>query len=168
MSTSFLRRLGRMFLVLLVQLILLNNIHLFGYVSPVIIAFVTMNFRRGSSRMGLLLWGFITGFLYDLFSNTMGMGMFTATLLAMLQPFLLSLFTPRDAAEDMLPSMYEMGMHRYLLYTFFSMLLFHVVYYLLDAFMLSNLWLTLVAIGTGTLFSFFILALFQSMTRRVE
>lgn len=157
-----------MVLILLVQLVLLNNIHLFGYVSPVVIAFMTMNFRRGSSRIGLLLWGFATGFFYDLFSGTMGMGMFTATLLAMLQPFLLALFTPRDAADDMVPSMYEMGMHRYLLYTFFSMLLFHTVYYLLDAFMLANLCLTVIAIGTGTLLSFAILALFQSMTRRTE
>ena len=92
-----------MVLLLLLQLIILNHVHVFTYATPVVIAYLTMNFQRGASRVGLLLWGFAIGLLYDVFSNTMGLGMCSATLLAMMQPFLLSLFTPRDAADDMVP-----------------------------------------------------------------
>lgn len=150
-----------MVLLLLLQLIILNHVHVFTYATPVVIAYLTMNFQRGASRVGLLLWGFAIGLLYDVFSNTMGLGMCSATLLAMMQPFLLSLFTPRDAADDMVPSMHSMGAHRYSLYVFFSMLLFHIVFYALDAFTLSNWSLTLIAMGGGGLMAFIIVLFAQ-------
>ena len=90
MSREIIHRLWKMVIVLLLQLIILNHVHVLTYATPVIIAYVTMNFQRGASRVGLLLWGFVTGLLYDVFSNTMGLGMCSATLLAMMQPLLLS------------------------------------------------------------------------------
>lgn len=166
MSTKFLHRFWKLIILLVVQLVLLNNLHLLGYISPVIIACLTMDFERGASRIGLLLWGFAAGLLYDVFSNTIGMGMAAATLLGMLQPTLLHLFTPRDAPDDMVPSMRTMGTHRYLLYAFFSLLIFHTVFYLLDAMTLSDWTLTLLAIGCGTLMAFVIVAIAQSVIQR--
>jgi len=162
MSRTLIQRLWKFLLVMVVQVLLLNHIHLLGYVCPVIIAYITMNFNRGSNRVLLLLWGFAAGLVYDVFSNTMGVGMASATLLAMLQPTLLGLFTPRDAADDMEPSMRTMGAQRWLTYAFFSMLIFHIVFYALDALTLGNLWLTLAAMGIGTAAAWVIVALAQS------
>ena len=164
MSRAIIHRLWKLLTVLLLQLIILNHVHVLTYATPVIIAYVTMNFQRGASRLGLLLWGFVTGLLYDVFSNTMGLGMCSATLLAMMQPLLLSLFTPRDAADDMGPSMRTMGTHRYILYAFFSMLIFHAVFYALDAFTLSNWTLTLMAMGIGGLMAFIIVVFAQILS----
>ena len=166
MSREIIHRLWKMVIVLLLQLIILNHVHVLTYATPVIIAYVTMNFQRGASRVGLLLWGFVTGLLYDVFSNTMGLGMCSATLLAMMQPLLLSLFTPRDAADDMVPSFHTMGAHRYILYAFFSMLIFHIVFYALDAFTLSNWPVTLMAMGIGGLIAFVIVVFAQTLLPR--
>ncbi len=163
MSIVFLHRLWRFVLLMLLQLVLLNHIHLFGYVMPLVLVYLTMNFSRGTSRIGLLLWGFACGLVYDVFSNTMGLAMTTCTLMAMLQPALLNLFTPREAPEDMVPSMKNMGVYRYSSYNFISLLLFHIAFYALDAFTLSNWQLTLLSIGGGTFMAFVIVELMQSL-----
>lgn len=168
MSTNVLRNILKFVVLLLVQLILLNHIHILGYISPIVIAYMTMNFRRGCSRISLLLWGFAIGLVYDVFSNTMGIGMASCTLLGMIQPILLKLFTPRDAADDLEPSMRTLGARRYTLYALFSMLIFHTVFYLLDALTLSNLMLTACAIGIGTASAFLLIIIAQSFRKHTE
>lgn len=143
-----------MTLLLIVQLLILNHIHLLGYGTPIVIVFLTLKFHRGASRIGLLLWGFAIGLVYDVFSNTMGMGMASCTLLAMLQPSLLKLYVPHDAADEIRPSFRTMGVTNYLAYTFTSLLLFHIVFYALDAFTISNWQYTLIGIGLGTVLAF--------------
>jgi rod shape-determining protein MreD len=157
-----------MALILGVQLLLLNHIHLFGYATPVVLAYLTLTMRRGTSRVAMLLWGFCIGLLYDMASNTMGMAMATCTLLAMLQPVLLKLFAPADAPEDMRPTMRSMGARPYLLYALFTMLLFHIVFYALDAFTLSNWPVTLMAIGCSTVMAFLFVVIVQLLTNSIE
>lgn len=155
------QRLKNMALLLLFQVLVLNNIHLLGYATPLTITYLTMQFQRGSSRTLLLLWGFAIGLVYDMFSNTMGMGMASATLMGMLQPVLLNLFTPRDSAEDFTPSAHTMGRGRYHLYVLFTLFIFHCVFYALDAFTLANWPLTVFAIIGGTCMSFLIVLFIQ-------
>ena len=105
MGNAFLTRLLRLVIIIVVQVIILNNVHLFGYATPLLNGFFIQRFHYGSSRIGILIYGFIAGAIYDMFSDTMGMGMASMTLLAMLQPTLLQLFKPRDAADDFTPSL---------------------------------------------------------------
>ncbi|MCR4613292.1 MAG: hypothetical protein K5778_04750 [Bacteroidaceae bacterium] len=168
MSTTVLTRLWRMLLLLLVQLVLLNHIHLFGYATPVVLAYLTIPCHRGSSRVELLIWGFVGGLIYDVFSNTMGLGMATGTMLAMLQPVLLKLFAPNDAPEDLLPSMRTMGARLYLLYVFLTMLIYHVVFYALDAFTLQNWPVTLMAMACSTLMAFLFVVFVQLLSSSIR
>ena len=157
-----------MVLLLLVQVVLLNHIHLFGYATPVVLAYLTIPFHRSSSRVELLIWGFVAGLIYDVFSNTMGLGMATGTLLAMLQPVLLKLFAPNDAPEDLRPSIRAMGPRLYLLYVFLTMLIYHVVFYALDAFTLQNWPVTLMAIGCSTLMAFLFVVFVQLLSSSIR
>ena len=88
-----------MLLILFVQIVICNNIPSFGYAPPVLLAYLTMKFHRGSSRESLLIWGFVIGLIFDIFSNTMGKGMAACTLLGMLQPYLLNLFSPTESVS---------------------------------------------------------------------
>jgi len=162
MNNMFLRHVLQFVAILLLQLLLLNHLHVLGYICPVVLAWMTMGFARNSSRIALLLWGFFIGLCYDVFSNTLGIGMAAATLCGMVQPWLLSLFIPRDAADDMLPSIRSMTFHRYLCYVLATMLVFHAAFYCLDAFMLRNWRLTLMAVGIGTAVGSFVVVLAES------
>ena len=161
MSITFFHRAFRMVLLLAVQLLVMNHIHLFGYGTPLLLAGLTLKFHRGTSRISLLLWGFVMGMFYDMFSNTTGMGMATCTLLSMMQPFLLNLFTPREASAELRPSFLTIGQINYILYVLLTMLIFHAVFYALDAFTISNWILTLTGISTGTLIATMLMVLFD-------
>ena len=159
MSYQSVIRFFRMILILAIQILILNHIHILGYITPLMIGYMIIPFHRGTGRITLLLWGFITGLLFDIFSNTAGMSSASLTLLAMAQPALLNVFTPRDAAEDYTPGFNTMGVGRYITYCLFCMFLVHALFYTLDAFTLHNWQLTLIAIAGGTLITTFLCVL---------
>ncbi|MBQ6964762.1 MAG: rod shape-determining protein MreD [Bacteroidaceae bacterium] len=146
MSSLFLMRLCRLFVLLCVQVLILNHVHLLGYLTPLIIGYMMVCFHRGTSRVSALLWGFAIGLIFDMFSNTAGMASASCTLIGLIQPPLCDAFAPRDAAEDFTPSFQTLGFWSYITYVFIIMLVLHGGFYLLDAFTLANWPLTLAAI----------------------
>ena len=98
-----------------------------------------------------------------MFSDTMGMGMASMTLLAMLQPTLLQLFKPRDAADDFTPSLKSMGLWHLIPYTIISMLILHASFFMLEAFSIANMQLTLTAIVAGTLLTSLLIVFIEVM-----
>ena len=76
MNSIFLTRLFRLFILLLFQVLVFNNIHLLGYITPLVIGYMVVCMHRNASRIAVLVWGFVIGLLFDTFSNTAGMGAF--------------------------------------------------------------------------------------------
>lgn len=156
MNYDYVKRLVRMIVVLIAQVLLLNHMHLLGYATPIFLGYMIMPFKRGTNRVELLFWGFFTGLIFDMFSNTAGMGAGSLTLLAMMQPSLLNLFVPNDAAEDFAPTIRVIGFWKYTLYSLMGMSIVNVMFYALDAFSIANWQLTLSAIGISTLTATFL------------
>lgn len=163
MSSVFLQRMVRFLILMVVQIAVVNQIHLWNYATALIIGYMVVRFHFGASRIGILLWGFVTGLVFDMFSDTMGVCMASMTFLAMVQPVLLRLFKPRDVSDDFTPTIKSMGLWLYIPYLIFSMLALHASFYMLEAFSLANWQLTLVAIGGGTLMSTVILLFVEIM-----
>jgi len=151
MNYQTLQRMGQLALLLVIQIIFLNRIHIAGYITPLLIGYMLISFPYGTSRIALLLWGFITGTLFDIFSNTAGMASAACTLLAMMQPKLLKILIPRDATEGFKPTIQNLGFGKYLVYALLTMLVLHTVFYTLDAFTLNDWQLTVLSIGGSTL-----------------
>ena len=107
--------------------------------------------------------------VYDMFSDTWGMGTFTNTLLGLLQPGLLNLFSPHEEDDDETefePGIYSMGIGHFLAYAFFGTLIYHVVFNLLNAFNVSSLVFTLIAIGGGACLTLVIIFFTELMIRK--
>ncbi|MBR1667854.1 MAG: rod shape-determining protein MreD [Bacteroidaceae bacterium] len=165
MSSVFFTRLSRLFILLFFQVLVFNNIHLFGYVTPLVIGYMIVCFHRNTSRVGILLWGFSIGLLFDIFSNTAGMASASCTLIAMFQPVLLNMFAPRDAAEDFTPTFDTLGFWNYFLYILLLMFALHGVFYLLDAFTLVDWQLTLISIFGSSIFTTLIIIFIELLVR---
>lgn len=165
MNSVFFVRLFRLAIMLVLQVLVLNNVHLFGYVTPLLIGYMLVCLHSGTSRVSALLWGFLTGLVFDVFCNTAGMASSACTLVAMMQGPFLSMFVPRDAPEKFVPTHRSLGFWSYLAYVFVLMLVLHAVFYALDAFSLANWQLTLTAIIGGTILST-ILAFFADLLVR--
>ena len=162
-------RFGRMVLLLAVQLLILNHLHLFGYATPLLIGYMVLCLETGVSRLSHLFWGFGIGLLYDIFSNTMGMGAASCTLLAMVKPSVVKLFIPRETVDSFKPTLKNMGMSRYIWYSLSCMGLLHFSFYFLEPFSLSDLLLTVGAMIGGTVLATLITVCAEYFVRtRVE
>ena len=130
--TQFIRLLQMLGLVAL-QVLVLNHIHLLGYATPLVCVAFLLFFPLNASRIGTLLWAFALGLTVDIFSNTPGMCSASMTFVAMLNPLLLRVFSPRDAAEDMRPSYATMGRWAHIRYIAALVMVHHSVFFLLES-----------------------------------
>lgn len=156
----------KLFIVLAIQVLIVNQIHLFGYITPLFIGYVLVSARMGISRVTFLFWGFIAGILFDIFSNTAGMAAASATLLAMCRPSLLRLFAPRESDALFRPTIISLGWFRYWIYNLLCMFVLHAMFYTLDAFSLHDLQLTLISIGGSSLFASFLCVIAELFIRK--
>jgi len=121
-------------LLVAMQVLIFNRIHLFGYATPLVYVYVTLVFRRNSSRWLVMLWCFATGLIVDIFSNTPGVAAASMTVAGLLQPYLLPLFVGRDNDADLLPSVRELGLGKYLVYASLLTVIFCLLFFTLETF----------------------------------
>ena len=118
MTVGVLKTLGTFLVFLLVQVLVLNHVHLFDSATPLLYIYMVLLFPRNYPKWGMLVWAFAMGLGVDMFSNTPGVAAASLTLVALLRPYLLELFIQRESAEDLVPSMKVLGFGRYLFFAF--------------------------------------------------
>lgn len=164
----FIQRLFLTILCLALQVLLFNYIHIMGYAVPLICTFPLLLFPLESPRWEILVWGFCIGLVEDAFTNTPGIACTTFTLIAMLQPALLHIFTPRDEEDKdvhPVPSAQTLGwsaMIRYLMLTIFIQ---EAVYYALELFSLFRWQEYAYQVLSSWVLSVLILITFESFRR---
>ena len=68
MSVEIFKRLGWFVLLCVVQVLVLNNIHLFGVATPMLYVWFPLTFHRNTPQWAALLWSF-TQMMHNLFWN---------------------------------------------------------------------------------------------------
>ena len=124
--------------LLLVQVLVFNHIHLFNCATPLLYIYVALLFPRDIPRWAALVSCFIMGFLIDMFSNTPGVSMASLTFLGLIQPFVLNLFMQHDSADDLQPSMRSLGLGRFFYYTVVMVLVYCILFFTLETFNFFN------------------------------
>lgn len=124
-----------MFVVLiLAQALVFNHIRLFGYAMPLLYVYFIIIIPRGYPRWATLLWSFAMGIIVDLFANTPGVAAAALTLIGLLQPYLLELFVPREAAANLRSSVSDMGRTKFYVMAAILILVFCMAFYSLEMF----------------------------------
>jgi len=140
------------FLVLaLVQVFILNKIHLFGYATPLLYIYFVLTLGQDVTRNKLMLWAFVLGLVIDVFSNTFGIHAAASTLLAFLRPVLIRLFFIRDEGEPFVPGIRAMGGGAFARYALLGTLVHHTVVFCLEYFSFAYLLPLAISIGSSTL-----------------
>ena len=134
MITRILIRLIWALILLAVQVLILDQVHPWGYGAPLLCPLIIITLPMGTSRSEALLWGFGVGFVADIFAGTSGISSAALTFIAFLQPLLLELMAPRDSEEELHPSFSTMGRWNYLQFIALLLLLHHLVYFALEGF----------------------------------
>lgn len=137
-SVPFIRKLLTLVLLAAFQILFLNRIALFGYVTPLFYIWMIARFDSSMSRTAILTWSFTLGLLIDLFSATPGLNAASATLLAMFQPGLVKLFVSLDRHDVLVPGSVPMGGRQFAGYLLLLTLLHHTVYFILRSIPLGD------------------------------
>ena len=122
MIITYIHRIGWFIGLVLLQVLILNNVHIAGYATP---------------------------FLY-IYSDTPGMNAAATVLLAFLRPSLLRLFTPRDNQDNLVPSFKSMGITPFLKYTTASVFIHSLALLSIEFFSFSGIWLLLLRVALCT------------------
>lgn len=122
----------------LLQVLILNNVHIGGYATPFLYIYFILKFESSVSRNELMLWGFLLGFVIDVFSNTPGMNTAAAVLLAFVRPLFLRLFAPRDGLENASPSFKSMGNSPFIKYLIACVFIHHMALLTIEFFSFTS------------------------------
>lgn len=167
MIQTHIRRIGLLLLLLAMQVLIFNHVHISGYATPMICVYFILTLPLSMARWAKIVWGFAIGIVQDMFANTPGMMAATLTLLAMLQPRLLTLLggvgDMDDKDEDITPSIAKLGALPFVRYAFVGVLLQCAVFYLLENFSFLSLNNTLINIAGSTVFSLLIIWFIDSL-----
>ena len=124
-----------MFVVLLVvQVLVLNHVWLLNVATPLLYVYFAITFPRNSEKGEVLVWCFLLGLLIDIFSNTPGLAASALTLIGMIQVYLVELFIPRDAAENIEVSAATLGWGKFTTLSGILTLIYCLLFFLLEAF----------------------------------
>ncbi|MBR1933361.1 MAG: rod shape-determining protein MreD [Prevotella sp.] len=127
-------------LLCLTQALVMNRIQLFNCATPLLYVYFVIMFPRNYPKWATLLWSFFMGLTIDMFANTPGVACASLTLLGAVQPYLLELFIPRDAEENMASAARTLGWGKFFTFTAILVLIYCLVFFSLEAFNFFN-WL---------------------------
>ena len=151
MIITYINRIGWIIGLVLLQVLILNNVHIAGLATPFLYIYFILKFDSGTSRNGLMLWAFFLGLTIDIFSDTPGMNAAAIVLLAFLRPFILRLFTPRDNLDSFIPSFKSMGISPFLKYVFVCVFIHSFALLTIEFFSFSSILLLLLRVVLSTL-----------------
>ena len=93
MATDILKKTILLIVFCLVQVLVCNQIHLFGYATPLIYVYFVILFQRNYPKWAILLWSFSLGLLIDVFSNIPGVAAGAMTFLICVVIYCLTFFS---------------------------------------------------------------------------
>ncbi|MCF0235718.1 MAG: rod shape-determining protein MreD [Bacteroidaceae bacterium] len=97
---SLLTRTLWLILLVALQVLVFNHIHLFGHATPMPYIYLLLLFSSHTPRWVYVVVGFALGLVVDIFSTTLGAAAATTTLIGLLTPRALGLFSPDDKREE--------------------------------------------------------------------
>ena len=132
--SELIRNIIRFVLFIVVQVFILNTLHLHQYIIPYIYYLFILWLPFSISRNALLIIGFITGLTLDYFSMQIGVHAAACTLIAYARPFIINILTVKDTSEFNYrePSPKAMGWVPYIVYVLVLTFLHHTFMTLLQ------------------------------------
>ena len=151
--------------LLLVQVLVFNHIHLFNCATPLLYVYMPMLFSRNNSRWVVLLLSFFMGMAIDVFQNTPGVAMATMTFIGLIQPLILGVFMQQDSEADIVPSMRTLGVAKFSYYSFVITFMYCLVFFTLETFTFFNWLQWLETVGASTLLTYILILVLENLRR---
>jgi rod shape-determining protein MreD len=162
MIRLFTQNITRFFILVLIQALLLNNIHFSGFVNPYIYILFILLLPFETPGWLLLIIGFFTGLTIDLFSGTLGMHATATTFAAYTRPFVLNIIAPRDGYESRTqPTLRYYDIFWIIRFSVIIILIHHSTLFFIEVFRFSGFFYTILRIFLSSIFTFVLIIISQ-------
>ena len=104
MINNILRGFFYFVVLVLIQVLVLNNIHFLRVATPFLYLYFILKMPVGTSRTNVVFFSFLIGLVIDIFSNTPGMHAAACTFAGFIREPLIRLFMGKDLPEGIYPS----------------------------------------------------------------
>ncbi len=166
MTHTYLIRFRNFVILALIQVLIFNHIHLFGYATAYIYLLFLLKLPRHTSRNELLIWGFFFGLVVDIFGNTPGINAMAVTAVAFTRNSIMSAFIKKETADDFIPGIHSIGTLKYLSYALICVLQFYIVLFLLELFTINYPVPLLISVASSSLLTMLFVAVAEFFTRK--
>ncbi len=161
MIYSYFGRIRQIMIILALQVLVFDYIHLWGYATPLLGVIVVVYSPLSDNRVTNLVMSFMAGIVMDMFTNSPGVAAASMTLASFVQHPLLEMMVPKDSDENMLPSWHTMGMSSYSAYLAIMLAVYHVAYFVLEVFSFINPVDMIISIVSSYVLSFILAMSFE-------
>ncbi|MBT3302496.1 MAG: rod shape-determining protein MreD [Bacteroidetes bacterium] len=150
-----------LFLVVL-QVFVLNNIHLFEIVHPYIYIYFILLLPVSIPKTSLIILAFLLGLVIDVFSNTYGIHAAASTLVGFLRPLLVGQFVSDSDPDAIIePHIRGFGVRPYIIYSLTMISIHHLALYMLEIFSFRDFGFTLLKILLTILISIVFVLIYE-------
>ncbi len=144
MTNLIFRNILRFIVLMLLQVLVFNNIHVFSYITPFIYILFILLLPFETPRWLMLLLGFILGIIMDVFSNTGGIHTSATVLIAYIRPWAQNTISSKQEYEPGIqPGIKNMGFRWFFLYSLILTTIHHIVLFYLEVFRFSDFFQTM-------------------------
>jgi len=156
------------FILILLQVILFNQVSIFGVATPILYIYFLIKLPLGRNRFYVIVSGFLLGLIIDIFLNTPGMNAAATTITVLFRKPLMNLFFSRVEYEDFVPSIYtETG--SFIRFGITMILIHLTLLFFIESFSFFNLYNTLIRIiSSSAITIILVLALDSLMYRKTS
>lgn len=145
--------LTRFFVLMVTQVALLNQVQFSGYINPYLYILFILLLPPRLNKFYLLLIGFGTGLVLDVFMGSYGLHAAASTLVAYLRPWAIRLYATRGEDEWEYFGLSTMGTAKFLSYTVLLVFAHHFLLFFLEAFRFSEFFTVLARTLLSTVFT---------------
>jgi rod shape-determining protein MreD len=139
MNSSLFFNIARFFILLIIQIVVFNNINLFGFISPFPYVLFIILYPVNGNKSGLLIASFFLGIILDMFSNSGGIHTAACITLAYFRPAVFKFafgvsyeYQTIKLNDSLTPERFS--------FILVSVLLHHAILFVLEAFQFSLIW----------------------------
>ena len=168
---TLIKNIIRFSLFILVQVFVLDKIHLHQMVTPYLyfLFIIWLPFRLGRTQQ--MLVAFVLGFVMDSFRHHPGFHTAACVLIAYIRPFLVNLLIPQEGADNNYeePSFKSLGgTLPYMIFIGVLTFIHHAWLFLLEAWQFGNIWYFLVKTLLSTAVSLFLIIITEMLFSRQQ
>lgn len=172
MNNRLILNLLRFIGLLLLQVLVIDNIRLGYYIHPHIYVLFVLLLPFNIPNWQLLFSGFFMGLAVDLFNGTPGLNAAATVFVAFIRPLVINgMMRRKDINENDEPSLNNMGISRFLVYSFLLLVVHNFVLFMLEAFSFKLIGVvflqTLLSVFSSLMLILIILLLFKKTKKKL-